>query len=101
MRKEILLIRKVYSTKQLYRIKENYIDNLNSRKDNLLTAFNNLLLYLMPEILEENSPNKKLYMCKITETLLLIELNFQEISLELESKYSLDPYLFLPLQIPS
>ena len=83
------------------RQRDRFIDNLLTKKDKLLVAYNNLLLGLMPEILEQNSVTKKLYICKMTESLLLFELIFGEINFELELKYSIDPYSFMPMQILS
>jgi len=99
MQKEILLIRKAFTTQEFYETQESLKDNPHTKKEKLLIAYNNLLLNLMPEILEQNSVNKKLYLCKITERLLLLELKLGEINFVLESKSSIDPYVFMPMQI--
>ena len=74
MQKEILLIRKVFTSKQFYEIRDRLKDIPHSKKEKLLVAYHSLLLLLMPELLEQNSVNKKLYLCKMTERLLVLEL---------------------------
>jgi hypothetical protein len=101
MQKEILLIRKVFTSRHFYETRDNLNESTVSKKDQLLVAYNNLLLNLMPEISEQNSADKKLYLCKLTESLLLLELKFGETMLELDLKSSIDPYSFMAMQILS
>ena len=99
MQKEILLVRKVFTSRHLGKTRGGFIHTSLTKKLALLGAYNNLLLSIMPIILKENSGKKKLFICKMSESLLLLELKFGEINLELESHYSIDPYSFLPSQI--
>jgi len=99
MQKEILLIRKALTAQEFYETQDRLKNSSHAKKEKLLVAYNNLLLNLMPEILEQNSVNKKLYLCKMTERLFLLELTLGEINFMLESKSSLDPYSFMPMQI--
>ena len=52
----------------------------------------------MPEISEQTG-DKKLYICKMTEGLLLLELTFGEINLELEFKIFFRPIFIYSLAI--
>ena len=99
--KEVLLVRKVFTSRQICKIRDRLAFNPANKEEKLVEAFNNLLLSMMPEILERNSVIKKLTMCKMTESLLLLELKFGEINLELELQYSINPSSFLRMQILS
>jgi hypothetical protein len=82
------------------------IDELNynhlSVKEKLVVAcWNGLLLEILPEIIEQHSIDKKLYLSEMSEGSLFIELKLGEVYLELEMQFSIDPYSFLPMQILS
>ena len=101
MQKEILLIRKVFTSRQFYETRDRLNESTHFKKDKLLIAYNNLLLNLMPEISEQNTEPKKLHIGKMTERLLLLELEFGETMLELELQYSIKPYSFMAMRILS
>jgi len=100
MHKEILLIRTDFSSAQFCETKDrvNY-NHLPVEKQKLAVAWDSLLLYIFPEISEQCSINKKLYLCKMSERLLFLELKVGEIYLEKEKRSSIDPDLFMPVQI--
>ena len=73
-----------------------------TEKEKLKVACRNgLLPDMLPEIFEQHSVNKKLYLWEMREGSLFIELKLGEIYLELEMQFSIDPYSFLPMQILS
>ena len=100
MHKEILLVRTDFSSGQFHETKDrvNYNDHL-VEKQKLVVAWDSLLLYIFPEILEQHSINKKLYLCKMTERLLFLELKVGKIYLERETRSSIDPDLFMAMQV--
>jgi hypothetical protein len=67
----------------------------------VVASWNGLLLEILPEIFEQDSVNKKLFLWEMSEGSLFIELKLSELYLELEMEFSIDPYSFLPMQIPS
>ena len=99
MHKEILLVRTDFSSGQFCGTKDrvNY-NHLPVEKQKLAVAWDSLLLYIFPEI-SEHSINKKLYLCKMSERLLFLELKVGEIYLDKEKRSSIDPDLFMPIQI--
>ena len=100
MHKEILLVRTDFTSGQFCGTK--YRVNYNRHpveKQKLIVAWDSLLLYIFPEILEQHSINKKLYLCKMTERLLFLELKVGKIYLEREKQSSIDPDLFMSMQI--
>ena len=101
MQKEVLLIRKVFTSRQFCETKDRFINNLEAKKVKLLEAYNTLLLNLMPEISKCGSGNKKLIICKMTDSLLLLELEFGKINRRGELRYSINPCSFMPLKILS
>jgi hypothetical protein len=100
MHKEILLVRADCSLGQFFETKDrvNYNHHL-VEKQKLVVAWNSLLLYIFPEILEQQSITKKLYLCKMSERSLFLELKVGEIYLEREKRSSIDPDLFMAMQI--
>jgi len=100
MHKEILLVRTDFTSAQFCETKDrvNY-NRLPVEKQKLAVAWNSLLLYIFPEISEQCSINKKLYLCKMSERLLFLELKVGEIYLEKEKRSSIDPDLFMPVQV--
>ena len=72
-----------------------------TEEEKLVVASWNGLLEILPEIFEQQSVNKKLYLWEMSEGSLFIELKFGEINLESEMQFSIDPYSFLPMQILS
>lgn len=101
MQIEILLMTKVFTSRQFCETKGRFINNLQAKKEKLLEAYNSLLLSLMPEISERDSGNKKLYICKMTDNSLLLELEFGKINRKGELRYSIDPCSFMPEKILS
>jgi hypothetical protein len=99
--KEILLMRKVFTSRHFCETVDRLSDNRNTKKEKLLAAYNSLLLSLMPEISEQNSIDKKIYVCQMTAQLLLLELRFGEINTEGQLQYSIDPDSIMPSQILS
>jgi hypothetical protein len=76
-------------------------NHLTEEEKLVVASWNGLLLEILPEIFEQQSVNKKLYLWEMSEGSLFIELKFSEIYLELEMQFSIDPYSFLPAQILS
>lgn len=66
-----------------------------------VACWNGLLPDMLPEIFEQHSVNKKLYLWEIREGSSFIELKLGEINLEFEKQFSIDPYSFLSMQILS
>lgn len=100
MHKEILLVRTDFSPAQFCETKDRvYYDHHLVEKQKLVVARDSLLLYIFPEISDQHSINKKLYLCKMTERMLFLELKVGEICLEREKRSSIDPDLFMPGQI--
>jgi hypothetical protein len=62
---------------------------------------NGLLPDMLPEIFEQHSVNNTIYTWDFRESSLFIELKLDEIFLEAEKQFSIDPYSFLPMQILS
>lgn len=63
-----------------------------------VACWNGLLPSMLPEIFRQFSANKKLYLWEIREGESFIELELGEKYIEFEKRFSLDPYMFLPLQ---
>ena len=101
MHKEILLVRRGFSSPQFCETGDKLNYHYLTERDKLVVAYNNLLLDILPELLEQNSVNKKLCLCKMSERFLLLELKLGEINLGLELQSSIDPYSFMPMQILS
>jgi hypothetical protein len=100
MHKEILLVRTDFSSGQFCGTKDRVNYNHHPvEKQKLVVAWDSLLLYIFPEILEQQSITKKLYLCKMSERLLFLELKVGEIYLEREKRSSIDPDLFMAMQI--
>ena len=66
-----------------------------------VACWNGLLPTMLPEIFNQHSKHKKLYLWEIREARSFIELELGEQYMEFEKRFSLDPYAFLPLQILS
>ena len=76
-------------------------NHLTEEEKLVIASWNGLLLEILPEIFEQHSVNKKLYLWEMSEGSLFIELNLGEIDIELEMEFSIDPYSFLPTRILS
>ena len=100
---EILLVTGTsFSSREFCESSEGLNYNQLTEKEKLEVACRNgLLPDMLPEIFEQHSINKKLYLWKLKEGSLFIELKFGEIYLELEMEFSIDPYSFLAMQILS
>ena len=100
---EILLVTGTsFSSREFCETSDGLNYNHLTEKEKLEVAcWNGLLPEMLPEIFEQHSVNKKLYLWEIREGSLFIELKLGEIYLELEKQFSIDPYSFLPLQILS
>ncbi len=73
-----------------------------SEKEKLEVAcWNGLLPVMLPEIFRQFSKSRKLYLWEIREGQSFIELELGEKYMEFEKGFSIDPYMFLPLQILS
>ncbi|MEO7959925.1 MAG: hypothetical protein ABIR19_00165 [Ginsengibacter sp.] len=66
-----------------------------------VACWNGLLPSLLPEIFNQHTVNKKLYLWEIREGSSFIELEMGEIHMELDKQFSIDPYSFMPSQILS
>ena len=76
-------------------------NHLTEEEKLVVASWNGLLFEILPEIFEQHSVNKKLYLWEMREGSLFIELRLGEIDLELDKQFSIDPYSFLPLQLLS
>src|SRR5436190_17364246 len=56
---------------------------------------NGLLSGMLPEIFEQHSISRKVYLWEMLEGSLFIELKSNEVHTELEMEFSIDPYSFL------
>jgi hypothetical protein len=101
MYKEILLIRQMFTSRQFGKTIDSFTGSILTKKDKLVVAYNNLLLSLMPEILDRDFVDKKIYTCQMTACLLLLELRWGKINTESQLQYSIDPYAIMPLQVLS
>jgi hypothetical protein len=101
MYRQILLIRKMSTSGQLGETIDKLSGNIHTKKDRIVAAYNNLLLSLMPEIIDRNLVDKKIYICQMTKRLLLLELRFGKINTKPKFQYSIDPYAIMPLQVLS
>ena len=73
-----------------------------SEKEKLEVAcWNGLLPVMLPEIFRQFSRHRKLYLWEIREGESFIELELGEKYMEFEKRFSIDPYMFLPVQILS
>ena len=91
-----------FSSREFHETSDWLKHNLLTEKEKLVVAsWNGLLLEMLPKIFEQHSVNKKLYLWKMRDGSLFIELKLGEIYLELEKQFSIDPYSFLPMQILS
>jgi len=73
-----------------------------SEKEKLEVAcWNGMLPVMLPEIFRQFSRNRKLYLWEIREGQSFIELELGEKYMEFDKRFTLDPYMFLPLQILS
>ena len=100
---EILLVTGTsFSSREFCETSDGLNYNHLTEKEKLKVACRNgLLPDMLPEIFEQHSVNKKLYLWEMREGSLFIELKLGEIYLELEMQFSIDPYSFLPMQILS
>jgi hypothetical protein len=100
---EILLVTGTsFSSRKFCETSEGLNYNQLTEKEKLEAACRNgLLPDMLPEIFKQHSINNKLYLWKMREGSLFIELKFGEIYLELEMEFSIDPYSFLAMQILS
>ncbi len=101
--KEILLVTGTsFSSREFCETSDGLNYNHLTEKEKLVAAcWNGLLSEMLPEIFEQHSVNKKLYLWEIREASSFIELELGEIYLELEKQFSINPYSFLSLQILS
>ncbi|MDP9229793.1 MAG: hypothetical protein M3O67_03855 [Bacteroidota bacterium] len=76
-------------------------NHLTEKQKLVVACWNGLLPEMLPEIFEQHSVNKKLYLWEIREASSFIELELGEIYLEIEKQFSINPYSFLPIQILS
>ena len=90
-----------FSSREFYKTTDGLNYNHLTEEEKLVVASWNGLLEILPEIFEQQSVNKKLYLWEMSEGSLFIELKLGEIDLELEKQFSIDPYSFLPMQILS
>ncbi|MDQ6844505.1 MAG: hypothetical protein M3Z92_09160 [Bacteroidota bacterium] len=100
---EILLVTGTsFSSREFCETSDGFNYNHLSEKEKLEVAcWNGLLPVMLPEIFNQFSVSKKLYLWEIREGASFIELELGDIHLEFEKLYSIDPYSFLPLQIMS
>lgn len=71
-----------------------------TEKEKLAAAcWNGLLPEILPEVFEQNSLSKRLYLWEVREASSFIELEMGEIYLVLEKEFSIYPYSFLSTQI--
>ena len=100
---EILLVTGTsFSSREFCETSDGLNYNHLTEKEKLEVAcWNGLLPDMLPEIFEQHSVNKKLYLWEMREGSLFIELKSGEIYLEVEMQFSIDPYSFLPMQILS
>jgi hypothetical protein len=98
---EILLVSAIRFSSREFSVNRDGLNcNHLTEKEKLEVAcWNGLLLRMSPAIFEQLSVNKKLYLWKMCEGSLFLELKLGEIYLELEKQFSIDPYSFLPVQI--
>ena len=91
-----------FSSREFYKTIDglNY-NHLTEEEKLVAAAWNGLLFEILPEIFEQHSVNKKLYLWEMSEGSLFIELKLGKTYLELEMQFSIDPYSFLPMQILS
>ncbi len=103
IQQEILLITGTSFLLRQYSAKDDDGNQKNfTEKEQLEEAcWNGLLNEMLPEIYEQSSGDKKLYLWKITEASSFIELEFGEIPEEKEKEFSINPYLFTQMQMMS
>lgn len=63
-----------------------------------VACWNGLLPVMLPEIFNQNSISRKLYLWEIREGSSFIELELGEQYMEFEKSFSIDPYSFMPMQ---
>jgi len=68
--------------------------HLTGKEKMVAASWNGFLLEILPEIFEQHSVNKKLYLWDMSYGSLFIELKSGEIYLELEKEFSIDPIHF-------
>ena len=91
-----------FSSREFHKTTDGLNYNHLTEEEKLVVAsWNGLLFEILPGIFEQHSANKKLYLWEMSEGSLFIELKFDEIYLESEMQFSIDPYSFSPMQIPS
>ena len=91
-----------FSSREFHKTTDGLDYNHLTEEEKLVVAsWNGLLFEILPEIFEQHSANKKLYLWEMREGSLFIELKLDEIYLEPEMQFSIDPYSFSPMQIPS
>jgi len=91
-----------FSSREFRETSDRLKHNLLSDKEKLVVAnWNGLLLEMLPELFEQHYPNKKIHLWQMKEGSIFIELKLGEIYLELEKQFSIDPYSFLAMQVPS
>jgi hypothetical protein len=99
---EILLVTgTTFSSRQFYKSSGQPNDQLTEKEKLEAACRDGLLPGLLPEIFEEQSINKKMFLWKMREGSLFIELKSGKVFLELEMEFSIDPYSFLAVQILS
>ena len=76
-------------------------NHLSEKEKIEVACWNGLLPTMLPEIFNQHSENKKLYLWEIREGESFIELELGEQYIEFEKHLSIDPYSFLPMKILS
>ena len=74
-------------------------DQLIEKEKLKLACRNGLLSGMLPEIFEQHSVNRKVYLWEMLEGSLFIELKSEKAHTELEMEFSIDPYSFLAMMI--
>ncbi len=76
-------------------------NNLDEKEKWITACWNGLLPEILPEVFEQSSASKKLYLREIREAASFIELELGETPSPFESEFSIDPYSFLAVQMLS